>query len=329
MHPGRIIVLKSNVLRGLAIIGLGLVSAAVAAADYPKRAIRLVVPYVPGGVTDSMARLLAQKLSERVGQPVVVENKPGAGGVIGAENVIGAAPDGHSLLFGTVTLTVYPSYEKNFTYDIHKDLAPITITSNAPYVISVSKDSPFKTLDDLIQYAKANPNKLNFGSPGVGTSTHLAFEYFLKAADIKMVHVPYKGSAATLPALMSGEVQANMDTYIGIAGAVESGQIRPLAITSKERAAFNPSIPTADEAGLKNFTVDTWFGVFAPGKTPSDIVAKLNTELVEVLKDPQVVKNFTSQGSIIANSSEAFAQVLVDDEKKWAKVIEDAGLKTQ
>lgn len=299
------------------------------AAEFPTRPLRLVVPYVPGGVTDNMARLIASKLTPRLGQSVVIENRAGAGGIIGTENVIRSAPDGYSLLFATVTLTVYPSFNKQFTSDIHRDLTPITIVSSAPYVLLVKQDSPFRTLADLLAYAKANPGKLNFGSPGVGTSTHLAFEAFLVAAGAKMVHIPYGGSAAVQTALMSNDVQVMFDTYIGVAGAIEGGQARPLAVTSRERAAFNPEIPTMDEAGLKGFTADTWFGILAPARVPEAIVSRLYTEIAEVLKDPQVIENFTKQGAVVASTPAAFKETLVTDERRWAKVIADAGITPQ
>jgi tripartite-type tricarboxylate transporter receptor subunit TctC len=324
MHPMR-------PTRRAALAGLAALCAPGARADdgYPARPVRIIVPYVPGGVTDTMARLLGRTLGERLKQSVLVENRPGAGGVIGTEAVIRAAPDGYSLLFATVTLTVYPSFEKNFSYDIARDLKPVTMLSSAPYVILVGKDSPFRTLRDLVEYARANPNKLNFGSPGYGTSTHLAFEAFLAAAGAKAVHVPYKGSAAVLPALTSGEVQAMMDTYLGVAGAIEAGQVRALALTAAERAAFAPSIPTASEAGLPGFTADTWFGILAPGRTPDAVVTRLNRAIVEALKDPQLVAGYTNQGAIVGNRPEEFARAMEADQAKWAQIIARANIKPQ
>jgi tripartite-type tricarboxylate transporter receptor subunit TctC len=299
------------------------------AAEFPTRPIRLVVPYVPGGVTDNMARLIASKLTPRLGQSVVIENRAGAGGIIGTDNVLRSPPDGYSLLFATVTLTVYPSFNKQFTANIHRDLAPITIVSSAPYVLLVSQSSSFKSLAELLAFAKAHPGELNFGSPGVGTSTHLAFEAFLVAAGLKMVHVPYAGSAAVQTAVLSNDVQVMLDTYIGVAGAIEAGQLRPLAVTSAERAQFNPDIPTMDEAGLKGFAVDTWFGILAPARTPAAIIGRLHEEISAVLKDPQVVENFTKQGSVVGNTPDAFAATMVADERRWAKVISDVGITPQ
>lgn len=310
-----------------ALCGVGGMAGAQSA--YPDRPIKIVVPYVPGGVTDTMARQLGQKLSERLNQPVIIENKAGAGGVIGTEAVINAAPDGHTLLFATATLTVYPSFEKNFTHDIETALKPITILSSAPYVIVVPRDAPFRTLKDLIDHARANPGKLFFGSPGHGTSTHLAFEAFLAAAGIKAVHVPYKGSAAALVAAMSNEVQAMMDTYIGVASAISSGGVRALAVTADERAAFAPTVPTMAEAGMPGFTVDTWFALLAPGRTPDDIVARLNREIVEILKTPQIAASFSNQGRIIGNSPAEFARTIREDRAKWARTIEAAGITSQ
>ena len=299
------------------------------AAEWPERTLRVVVPYGPGGVTDNMARLLANKLTPRLGQSVVVENRAGAGGIIGTENVIRSQPDGYSLLFATVTLSVYPSFNSNFTYDIHKALQPISIVASAPYVIMVAGRSPFQNLQQLIDHAKQNPGKLNFGSPGVGTSTHLAFEAFLAAAGIKMTHVPYGGSAAVQTALLSNDLQVMIDTYTGIAGAVESGQGRALAITSDRRAAFNPAIPTVAESGVPGFTADTWFGLLAPAGTPAAIVERLHRETVEALKDPQVVENFSKQGSVVGSTPAHFATTLAAEQRRWAKVIADAGIEKQ
>ena len=300
-----------------------------AAAAFPDRPLRIVVPYVPGGVTDNMARLIAQKLTPRLGQSVVIENRAGAGGVIGTEAVIRAAPDGYSLLFATVTLTVYPSFNRNFAHDIHHALAPVTLVSSAPYVLLVGQSSPFRTLGELVAFARANPGKLNFGSPGIGTSTHLAFEAFLVAAGAKMTHVPYGGSAAVQTALLSGDVQAMFDTYIGVAGAVEAGQLRPLAVSSQERAAFNPAIPTFAEAGLPGFAADTWFAILAPGGTPRPVIDRLRAEVAAVLQDTQVVENFTKQGSIVGSTPEGLAEVMVADQRRWAQVITQAGITPQ
>lgn len=300
-----------------------------AAAEWPDRPIRAVVPYGPGGVTDNMMRLLASKLTQRLGQSVVVENRVGAGGIIGTENIIRSQPDGYSLLFATATLSVYPSFNRNFTYDIHKVFQPISIVASAPYVIMVSGNSPFRTLQDLIENARANPNKLNFGSPGVGTTTHLAFEAFLSAAGIKMTHVPYSGSAAVLTALMSSDIQVMLDTYSGLAGTVEAGQGRALAVTSAQRAAFKSDIPTVDEAGVPGFAVDTWFGLLAPARTPAAIVEKLVRELGAVLKDPVIVENFSRQGAVVGGTPDDFAKTLVTEQNRWAKVIADAGIEPQ
>lgn len=299
------------------------------AAAFPDRPLRIVVPYVPGGVTDNMARLIAARLSPRLGQLVTIENRAGAGGIIGTEAVIRATPDGHTLIFATVTLTVYPSFNRSFTHDIHRALAPVTLVSSAPYVLLVGQSSPFRTLDDLVAFARANPGRLNFGSPGIGTSTHLAFEAFLVAVEARMTHVPYGGSAAVQTALLSGDVQAMFDTYIGVAGAVEAGQLRPLAVSSPERATFNPAIPTFAEAGLRDFSADTWFAILAPGGTPRPVVDRLQAEIAAVLQDPQIVESFAKQGRIVGSTPERLAETMVADQRRWAQVIAQAGITPQ
>jgi tripartite-type tricarboxylate transporter receptor subunit TctC len=317
--------------RALTALPLALLArpAAAAAASYPDRPIRAVVPYGAGGITDQMMRLLGQKLTPRLGQPVVVENRAGAGGMIGTENIIRSEPDGYSLLFATVTLTVYPSFNRNFTYDIHRALAPVSIVASAPYVIMVAGNAPYRSLQELMEAARRKPEALNFGSPGVGTSTHLAFEAFLAAAGLKMTHIPYGGSAAAQTALLSNDIQVMIDTYGGLAGAVESGQGRALAITAATRGGFNPAIPTVAEAGLPGFTADTWFGLLAPSRTPGAVIERLHVEIVEVLKDPVVIANFSKQGTVVGSSPAQFAETLVLEQRRWAKVIADAGITPQ
>lgn len=300
-----------------------------AAAAWPERSLRLVVPYSPGGVTDNMARLLASKLASRLNQSVVVENRAGAGGIIGTENIIRAQPDGYSLLFTTVTLSVYPSFNSNFSYDIHTALQPISTVASAPYVIMVAGRSRFHDLKGLIDHARQHPGRLNFGSPGVGTSTHLAFEAFLSAAGLKMTHVPYAGSAAVQTALLADDVQVMIDTYIGLAGTVESGQGRALAVTSPQRANFNLEIPTVAEAGGPDFGAETWFGLLAPAGTSAAIVERLWRETTSVLQDPAVVENFGRQGSVVGNTPAEFAVTLAAEQMRWAKVIADAGIEKQ
>ena len=299
----------------------------VVAADYPTKPIRLVVPFPPGGTTDILARAVAQKLSETWNQQVIVDNRPGAGGNIGSDLVAKAAPDGYTLVMGTVgTHAINPNLYSKMPYDHVKDFAPVILVAGVPNVLVVNPSLPVHSVKELIDYAKANPGKLNFASSGNGTSIHLSGELFKTMAGVQMTHVPYKGSAPALADLMGGQVQLMFDNLPSSLGLIKGGKLRAIAVTSAARAAALPDVPTIAESGLPGFEASSWFGVLAPAGTPHDIVAKLNATIAAWLATPDAKEKLLAQGAIAAGGSpEDFARHIDRETAKWAKVVKASG----
>ena len=320
-----------RVLWGVAIVAvLAAAGGALAQAPaYPSKPIRLVVPFPPGGATDILAREVAQKLTEAWGQSVVVDNRPGAGGNIGAELVARAAPDGYTLLMGTVgTHAINASLYAKLPYDHVKDFAPVILVAGVPNVLVVNPALPVNTVAELIAYAKANPGKLNFASSGNGTSIHLSGELFKVMAGVQMTHVPYKGSAPAVADLISGQVQLMFDNLPPSLPQIKAGKLRALAVTSATRAPALPDVPTIAEAGLPGFEASSWFGVLAPAGTPPAIVARLNAEIAKWLASPEAREKLSKQGANAAGGSpEDFAKHIAAETTKWAKVVKDSGAK--
>jgi len=298
-------------------------------AEYPVRPITMIVPFTPGGGTDIMARLVADKLGRGLGQPVVVENKAGAGGTIGTELAARSEPNGYTLMMGSVsTISINPSLYKKLNINPIKDLAPIGLFASTPSVIAVPNNLPVNTLQELIAYAKANPGKVNFGSAGSGTSHHLAGELFKQQAGVDAQHVPYKGSAPALLGLMRGDVQFLIANMPSLKPAIDGKQIKPLALTSLERSAQFPDYKTANESGLPGFEVIVWYGIFAPAGTPEAIINRLNGELRKITAMPDVRKKLTEEGADAINSSpREFAQRIQKDYETWKKVVDSSGAK--
>jgi len=298
-------------------------------ADYPVRPITMIVPFTPGGGTDIMARLVADKLGRGLGQPVVVENKAGAGGTIGTELAARSEPNGYTLMMGSVsTISINPSLYKKLNINPIKDLAPIGLFASTPSVIAVPNNLPVNTLQELIAYAKANPGKVNFGSAGSGTSHHLAGELFKQQAGVDAQHVPYKGSAPALLGLMRGDVQFLIANMPSLKPAIDGKQIKPLALTSLERSSQFPDYKTANESGLPGFEVIVWYGIFAPAGTPEAIINRLNGELRKITAMPDVRKKLTEEGADAINSSpREFAQRIQKDYETWKKVVDSSGAK--
>ena len=299
----------------------------VMAADYPTKPIRLVVPFPPGGTTDILARAVAQKLSEAWNEQVVVDNRPGAGGNIGADLVAKAAPDGYTLVMGTVgTHAINPNLYAKMPYDHVKDFAPVILVAGVPNVLVVNPSLPVHSVKELIDYAKANPGKLNFASSGNGTSIHLSGELFKTMAGVQMTHVPYKGSAPALSDLMGGQVQLMFDNLPSSLGLIKAGKLRALAVTSASRAAALPDVPTIAESGLPGFEASSWFGILAPAGTPHEVVAKLNGAVAAWLATPEAKEKLLAQGAIAAGGTpEAFAKHIDSETAKWAKVVKASG----
>ena len=266
------------------------------AQTYPNRPIRFIFPFPPGGPTDILGRIIGQKLAERLGQPVVPENKPGAGANIGLEIGAKAKPDGYTITLASPSLSISPTLYKKLNYDSVKDFAPISLVAEIPNVLLVPSSSPIKSLRELIAYAKANPGKLNFGSGGIGTSNHLASELLKTLAQINIVHVPYKGSNQAMIGMMGGEVGMVVVGIPPSQAQIQAGKVRALAVLSEERLPAFPNIPTAKEAGIDNFEVTTWYGILAPAGTPRDIVARLNGELVKIIAMPDTKEKMQNAG---------------------------------
>ena len=296
---------------------------------YPAKPIRLVVPFPPGGATDILARAAAQKLTDAWGQPVVVDNRPGAGGNIGSELVAKAAPDGYTLEMGTVgTHAINASLYAKMPYDHVKDFAPVILVASVPNVLEVNPGVPAKSVAELISYAKANPGKLNFASSGSGTSIHLSGELFKVMAGVDMTHVPYKGSSPALQDLLGGQVQVMFDNVPPSLPQIRAGKLRALAVTSATRSPALRDVPTIAESGLPGYEASSWFGVLAPAGTPPAIIAKLNAEIGAWLATPEAKEKMLALGANAAGGSpEDFAKHIAVETAKWQKVVRASGAK--
>ena len=321
------------VLRRLACLAatfvLAVCTASAFAQAFPNRPVRLVVPFPAGGTTDILARAIAEKLSSALGQQFVVDNRPGAGGNIGADIVAKAAPDGYTLLMGTVgTHAINPSLYAKMPYDAMKDFAPVILVAGVPNVLVVNPEVPVKTVSDLIALAKAKPGTINFASSGNGTSIHLSGELFKSMTGVQMSHDPYKGSAPALTDLIGGQVQLMFDNLPSALPFIKGGKLRAVAVTSSKRAPALPDLPTIAESGVPGFEASSWFGILAPAATPKDIIAKINAEANKALQSPEMKEKLLSQGAeAVGNTPEHFAEYIRNETLKWAKVVKDSGAK--
>jgi tripartite-type tricarboxylate transporter receptor subunit TctC len=292
---------------------------------WPSRPISLIVPFPAGGTTDVLARALAEKLTLSLGQPVIVESKPGAGATLGADYVAKADPDGYTLLVGAVHHTIASSVYKKLPYDFQKDLAPITTIAMVPNVLVVNAGTPAKNVAELVALLKAKPGGYNYGSNGNGTAQHLIGTQFQTLTGTDLAHIPYKGSAPLATDLLGGQVTMSFDTVTPVLPHIQAGKLRALAVTTAKRSAALPDVPTLDEAGLNGFDIGTWFGVLVPAATPKDIVARLNTEMVKVIQSPGFRKRMSEIGAEpIGNSADQMAQQIRSETEKFAKLVRDA-----
>ena len=300
-----------------------------AAQAFPSKPVKLVIPFPPGGSLDNVGRLIAQKLSETWGQQVVIENKPGAGGNIGADAVAKSPPDGYTAVMGALsTHAVNPSLYRTMPYDAAKDFAPISNVAITPNVLIVSVKSPIHTLPELIAYAKANPGKVNFGSGSNGSAGHLAGELFKIDTGTDVMHIPYKGGAPALQALLAGDTQFMFDNLANAMAQVKGGTVRPIAVTTAQRSKLAPDLPTMAEAGMPGFDISTWFGLLAPAGTPPEVIAKWNADVVKVLNSPDVREKMLAQGAEPAPSTPAeFAAFIAKERDKYAKIVKASGAK--
>lgn len=316
-------------LHRLLITAVVAVATSVSAQPYPNKPIRLVVPFPAAGTTDILAREVGQRLTEAFGQPVVIDNRPGAAGNIGSDIVAKSAPDGYTLLMCTVSShAINPGLYSKLPYDHIKDFAPVILVARVPNVLEVNPGVPVYTVSDLIKLAKEKPGQINFASSGSGTSIHLSGELFKTMTGVDMVHVPYKGSAPALADMIGGQVQVMFDNLPSSLQQIKAGKLRAIAVTSSERAVALPNIPTIAESGVPGFEATSWFGVLAPAGTPPAIINRLNAEIDKWLQSPEGKEKLLAQGASAAGGTpEQFAAYIRSETDKWAKVIKTSGAK--
>ncbi|MBX9651809.1 MAG: tripartite tricarboxylate transporter substrate binding protein [Xanthobacteraceae bacterium] len=296
---------------------------------WPSRSIKLLVPFPAGGAADTIARIYADKLSEALKQPIVIENRPGGGTAIAADAAAKADPDGYTLSLAPAgQLTVLPHLNKAITYDPFKSFAPVSLLASVPYIVAASPSTPTSSIKELIAVDKKEPGKLTYSSCGLGTLCHLSGELFKNLTGTDFLHVPFKGSAPAINALLGDQVNLAFDTLTVLAPQIKDGKVKGLAITSRERSPLLPNVPTAAEAGLPDFIVDSWFGLVVPAATPKDIVQRLNTELVRIGNLPDVRERFSAQGlNVTTSTPDAFTQTIHADYARWGKVVQASGIK--
>jgi tripartite-type tricarboxylate transporter receptor subunit TctC len=308
---------------------LAVVCCDAVAQSYPAKPIRFVVPYPAGGPVDTVARLLGQKISESTRQPVIVDNKPGAGGNIGADAVAKSAPDGYTILMGAVaTHAINPSLYASMPYDAVKDFIPVSQVASTPNVLVVNPSVPAASVREFIAFAKANPGKLNFGSGSTGSAGHLAGELFKTMAGVDMVHVPYKGAAPAMQDLVAGQIQLMFDNLASSLGQIRAGKVKALAVTTAKRSALAPELPTISESGLPGFDISTWFGVFVPAGTPREVVARLHDEVARALASSDLRERMLALGAEpVASRPEEFAGYIRQEADKYARLVKASGAK--
>src|SRR3984957_12165291 len=328
MMIGRKTLFYSAALVGLALLGAGW-TAARADSTYPRRPVRWVVPYTAGGATDVLSRLICQRLSERLGQPFVVENKPGAGSNLGTQTVINSAADGYTLLLTSTANAINASFDPSLPYDFAKSIVPVAGIARIPLVLVVNNDLPVRNVAQFIAYAKANPGKLSIASSGIGTSLHLSGELFKAMAGVQFVHVPYRGSAPGLTDVMSGQIQGMFDNVTSSFELVNAGKLRALGVTTKERSETMPSVAPISDT-LAGYETSSFYGVGAPHDTPPEIVDLLNKEINAALADPTIKQRLGELGAIpIRGDATEFAAMLATETQRWRKMVEMSGQKKE
>jgi len=321
---------RSKFIAALALALTGFAAAGSAAAQaFPAKPVRIIVPQTPGGASDALARIVGQKLSERWGQPVVVENKPGAGGNVGTDYVAKSPADGYTLLMSYVgTQAINGSLYKSLPYDPYKDFAPVATLATVPFALVVNQNFPPRSVAELVTHAKGNAGAVNFGSAGNGSLNHLLGEMVNMNQGIRLVHVPYKGAAGALTDTIAGQIQMTFSSLPSVAGHIRSDKLRALAVTGSRRSPAFPNVPTFAESGLAGFEISPWFGLLAPAGTPAAVVRKVNADIAEVLHDKETMEKFAGAGAEpYTTTPEQFARVLQEDIQKWAQVVKTSGAK--
>jgi tripartite-type tricarboxylate transporter receptor subunit TctC len=322
--------IKPTLLLALAVLLPGVVSAGPALASYPDRMVKIVVPFAPGGGTDVVARTLAQEMAKDLGVSIIIENKPGAGTIIGTQAVAASAPDGYTLLMGTFANAVNPSLNPKLPYDPHRDFAPVALVARSFNIVVVNPNSPIQSIADLIAAAKADPEKLSYGTFGTGTSAHLAGELFKNMAGVNLTTVPYKGAAPAITDLVGGQIQVMFTTVASAASLIAGGQLRALAVTSAERSPAFPQLPTVAEAGVPGYAAESWYGLFVPAGTPADVIDRLNKSAATAVQSEAFRRLGVNEGLVmVARPPEAFDQYVRGEEERWRKLIQDAGIRIE
>ena len=315
-------------LAAAALLTLGFANSGAFAQGYPNRSVRIVVPFPPGGTSDILARTIGARLGESLGQPFVVENRPGAGGNIAADHVAKSVPDGYTLIMGTSSLAISQSLYRKLTYDLLRDFAPITQAVNYANLLVVHPATGFASVNDLLAAAKAKPGALSYGTAGNGTPPHMTGELFKSYTNVDIQHIPYKGGAPAIADLIAGQIPIMFDNVPPLLPHVRSGRIKALAVTSLGRVPVLPDVPSLHELGLKDFDAVGWNGLLAPAGTPREVVSRVHTEVVRILRIPEVRDGLTAQGAdIVGNTPEQFAAWIRVEVKKWAEVIRVSGAK--
>lgn len=314
----------------IALLLLPVLSAGKASAAYPERIIKIVVPFAPGGGTDVVARTLAQEMAKDLGATIIIENRPGAGTIIGTQAVAISEPDGYTLLMGTFANAVNPSLYAKLPYDAHKDFAPVALIARSFSLVVVNSNSPIRSVADLIAAAKAEPDKLSYGTYGTGTSAHLAGELFKHMAKVNLTAVPYKGAAPAITDLIGGQIQLMFTTVASAASLVEAGQLRAIAVTSAERSPAFPQLPTVSEAGVPGYAAEAWYGLYTPAKTRPDIIDRLNKSAATAVQSEAFKRLGVNEGLVvIARPPQELDRYFDAEEARWRKVIQDAGIKIE
>lgn len=322
-------VLSRTSTSGLLLAVLLTIAGSTFAQKYPERPIRLILGFPPGGPVDDQARVIAQRFQQTVGQPLVIENRPGADGILATDLLAKANPDGYTLMIASIGFTTTPALHAKLPYDPIKDFAPIIQTVSNVSSLVVNPSVPAKTLTELIAYAKTQPGKINYGSVGIGSSPHLSSELFSNMAGIKMTHIPYKGAGPAMADLLGGQIQLIIGPLSASLPHVRAGKVRALGVTTAQRSPLVPEIPSISET-LPGFAVTTWYGVIAPGRTPQQVVEMLNSELSRILSAQEVRANLVSRGmEPVGGTSQAFAALIASELQKWAKVARDAGIRPE
>ncbi|HSN41355.1 MAG TPA: tripartite tricarboxylate transporter substrate binding protein [Burkholderiales bacterium] len=318
-------------LAALPLLCAGFAAPAVGQQTYPTKPIRIIVAYTPAGATDILARAIGQKMTESWGQPVIVENRPGAAGNIGTELAAKATPDGYTIIMGTAgTHGINPNLYRNLSWHPIRSFEPISLVAMVPNILVVNNSLPVKTVKELIAYAKANPGKLNYGSPGVGSTAHLSMELFKSMTGTDLNHIPYKGSAGVMADVMGGQIAVTIDNIPPYLPQVRAGKLRALAVSPAKRSPAAPDLPTIAEAGVPGYDSGAWFGLLAPAHTPKFIVNKLSVETARILKLPDVAERLSALGAEpVGSTPEQFAALIKSENIKWAKVIRDAHVPLQ